>query len=124
MTAPIPNPDRVPPSWGGPLTEQDYSALLACWITREIAHQAMLRRVDEHQGREVTGQKGKRDLAGILFTYYLPGEVSPVNYRVRRDHPDMVVGKDGSVKPDRKYLGACTCSRRAQMGMGPLNILP
>ena len=106
MTAPIPNPDRVPPSWGGPLTEQDYSALLACWITREIAHQAMLRRVDEHQGREVTGQKGKRDLAGILFTYYLPGEVSPVNYRVRRDHPDMVVGKDGSVKPDRKYLGA------------------
>ena len=69
MTAPAPNADTVPPTWGGPLAEQDYSALLSSWITREIADQAMLRRVNEQEGREVIGQKGKRDCAGILFPY-------------------------------------------------------
>jgi hypothetical protein len=36
----------VAPTWGGPLTEADYAALEASWITREIVDQAMLRRVD------------------------------------------------------------------------------
>jgi hypothetical protein len=29
-----------------------------------------------------------------------------VSYRIRRDHPDMVAGKEGAVRPERKYLGA------------------
>src|SRR5258708_3488629 len=98
--------DRIPPTWGGPLIESDYPQLADCWITREIADTAMLRRVNDQEGREVVGQKGKRDCAGLLYPYYWPGDVSPVSYRVRRDHPDMVQGKDGTVKPDRKYLGA------------------
>ncbi|MGD0577328.1 MAG: hypothetical protein ABSC08_00215 [Bryobacteraceae bacterium] len=61
MTAPVPNPDPVSPSWGGPLTEQDYSTLSSSWITREIADAAKLRRVDAYDGREVIGQKGSRD---------------------------------------------------------------
>jgi len=43
----------IAPSWGSPLNEGDYAALAACWISREIAHAAMLRRVDAHEGREV-----------------------------------------------------------------------
>ena len=50
MTAQDPNPVRVPPAWGGPLAEQDYSMLSGSWITRELADQAMLRRVDAHVG--------------------------------------------------------------------------
>ena len=81
-TEPLPVPDtgvhhevspaRTAPSWGKPLTEGDYAALATSWITREIADAAMLRRVDQHEGREIVGQKGKRDCAGIIFPYYWP----------------------------------------------------
>ncbi len=96
---------RAAPSWGGPLTDADYAALLETWITREIADAAMLRRVDTHQGREVVGQKGHRDCAGILIPYYWPGDPVPFNYRLRRDHPDHTCDKDGKPKQERKYLG-------------------
>lgn len=98
MTAAAPAPVRLPPSWGGPLTESDYAALAASWITREIADEAMLRRVDAHEGREIVGQKGSRDCAGILIAYYWPGEIGPVNYRIRRDNPEWSAGKDGKAE--------------------------
>jgi len=66
----------------------------------------MLRRVESQEGRDVVGQKGRRDCAGILIPYYWPGEPGPFTYRVRRDKPDYAFGKDGKVKPERKYLGA------------------
>jgi hypothetical protein len=106
MTAATPVFNLIPPSWGGPLVEADYANLVNSWITQEIADTAMLRRVDEQEGREIVGQKGKRDCAGVLIPYYWPDDVSPVSYRIRRDHPDLVAGKDGAVKQDRKYLGA------------------
>jgi hypothetical protein len=87
------------------LAESDYAALAQSWITREIADQAMLRRVDAQQGREVVGQKGKRDCAGILFPLYWPEATHPHAYRLRRDNPEWTQGKDGALKPDRKYLG-------------------
>jgi hypothetical protein len=96
---------RVPPPWGSQLAESDYEALEKSWITREIADQAMLRRVDAQQGREVVGQKGKRDCAGILFPLYWPEATHPHAYRLRRDNPEWKQGKDGALKPDRKYLG-------------------
>lgn len=96
---------RMLPSWGGPLGESDYATLDSSWITREIADAAMLRRVDAQTGREVIGQKGGRDCAGILIPYYWAGEPQPFNYRVRRDNPDWSYGKDGKPKPERKYLG-------------------
>jgi hypothetical protein len=96
---------RIAPAWGGPLNAADYDSLASSWITRELADQAMLRRVDTDQGREVVGQRGNRDCSGILISYYWPGEPSPFNYRVRRDNPDWTVGKDGKPKPERKYLG-------------------
>jgi hypothetical protein len=106
VTAAAPDYDRRPPLWGRSLSEADYAALEASWITREIADFAMLRRVDEHEGREVVGQKGKRDCAGILIPYYWPGQPWLVNYRLRRDRPELVQGKDGRLEPNNKYLGA------------------
>jgi hypothetical protein len=87
------SPTRLLPSWGGPLSEIDYATLASSWITRDIADVAMLRRVDAHEGREVIGQKGNRDCAGMLIPYYWPGEPGPFNYRVRRDKPEYRFGK-------------------------------
>jgi hypothetical protein len=106
MTATPPICDRIPPTWGGPLNGADYALLNGSWITRALADQAMLRRVDSQEGREVIGHKGKRDCAGILIPYYWPGEAAPVNYRVRRDRPELVQDKSGALKPDGRYLGA------------------
>jgi len=96
----------IPPNWGTPLTEADYQNLAASWITPEIADKSMLRRVSGQEGREVVGERGRRDCAGILFPNYWPGEERPRSYRVRRDHPDFVVGQGGKPKSERKYLGA------------------
>src|SRR5438105_654366 len=112
MTAAQPTPERMPPSWGGPLTENDYGTLAASWITREIAEEAMLRRVDDYEAGVVIGQTGRRYCAGLLFPYYLPDEPCPVNYRLRRDNPDWKVGKNGKPKPDKKYLGAPNSANR------------
>ena len=108
----------APPNWGGPLTDPDYAALSESWITREIANAAMLRRVDTHQGREVVGQKGHRDCAGILIAYYWPGDPIPFNYRLRRDHPDYTFDKDGKPKQERKYLGPPKAANRLYIPPG------
>jgi hypothetical protein len=118
MTAEAPDNRRVLPSWGGPLTEDDYAALVASWITSEVADAAMLRRVNSEEGREVVGQKGTRDCAGILIPYYWPGEQTPFSYRLRRDNPDYTFDKDGKAKPDRKYLSAPGSANRLYIPPG------
>jgi hypothetical protein len=104
MSSPAPARDRIPPQWGGPLTDRDYATLTASWITPEMAAHAMLCRVTAQQGREILGQKGNRDCSGLLIPYYFPGETSPFTYRLRLDHPDMCQGKDGKLKTRAKYL--------------------
>ena len=113
-----PNNSRVPPDWGAALSESDYGTLKASWITHEIADQAMLRRVETTEGREVVGQKGSRDCAGILIPYYWPGEPGPFNYRLRRDNPEWVGGEDGKPKPKNKYLGAPNSGNRLYIPPG------
>ncbi len=105
MTAPIPIFGPTPPRWGSRLTEEDYASLERSWISREIADLAMLRRVDAIEGREVVGRKGNLDCAGIVFSYYWPGDPDPFNYRLRRDNPEFKLGKDGKRRLDKKYLG-------------------
>ena len=109
---------RIPPDWGGPLSEDDYANLASSWITREIADAAMLRRVDTFEGREVICQRGKRDCAGMLFPYYWPGEPGPFNYRVRRDNPEWTQSKSGELKPDGKYLGPPNSGNRLYIPPG------
>jgi hypothetical protein len=106
VATPSPTQSRLPPSWGQPLTESDYAALDASWITPEIANAAMLRRVGPGEGRQIVGQKGKRDCAGILIPYYGAEESLPHTYRLRRDNPELEAGEDGKPKPVAKYLGA------------------
>jgi len=108
---------RVSPTWGTSLTDADYATLATSWITRELADAAMLRRVDSYQGGEIVGQEG-RDCAGILFSYYPPGEQYPVSYRIRRDNPDFVEGTGGKLKPAAKYLGAKNSRNRLYFGPG------
>ena len=108
----------IPPAWGGRLSEGDYATLDSSWITREIANKAMLCRVDTFDGREVICQKGKSDCAGMLIPYYWPGEPGPFNYRVRRDNPDWIQGKDGKLKQDKKYLGAPNSGNRLYIPPG------
>jgi hypothetical protein len=72
--------NQVAPPWGGPLAESDYRTLEASWITRALADAANLRRVDHLTGQEILGQKGKRDCAGIVFSYYWPGDPNLIAY--------------------------------------------
>lgn len=118
MSSPAPCRGRIPPSWGGPLNESDYATLAASWITPELAEQAMFRRVNAIEGREVVGQKGSRDCSGILIPYYLPDDPRPFNYRVRRDKPDFTVDKDGRPKAQRKYLGPPNGTNRVYIPPG------
>ena len=97
---------RVIPNWGRQLSDSDYVTLEGSWITRGLADAAMLRRVTEQEGRDVVGQKGKRDCAGILIPYLWPGEPLPHAYRIRRDHPDVTADENGRIKLERKYLAA------------------
>jgi hypothetical protein len=106
VATPKPAYGRVPPNWGQPLTKSDYAALAASWITPEIADAAMLRRVNAAEGRTIVGRKGQQDCAGLLISYYWPGENAPNTYRLRRDNPEFEAGKDGELKPVAKYLGA------------------
>jgi hypothetical protein len=78
----------------------------------------MLRRVGSHEGREVMGQKGNRDCAGMLIPYYWPGEPGPFNYRLRRDKPDFTVDKNGQPKAQRRYLGPPRGSNRIYIPPG------
>ncbi len=102
---------RVPPSWGQPLNEKDYEELARSWINPEIADEAMIRRVNASEGRDVVGQRD-RDCSGTLFSYYWPGEPGPHTYRIRRDNPEFKYDKDGNPKPDKKYLGAPKSANR------------
>lgn len=95
-----PNPRRR----DGTLNDADYVALELSWITRQLADEAMLRRVSSEEGRQIVGQKGNRDCAGILIPYYWPGAAHPHTYRLRRDKPDMRQGRDGKPRPSAKYL--------------------
>lgn len=92
-------------SRGESLTDADYQALAKRWITREDADGAHLRRVASSEGAEIVGRTGRAgDYAGILIPYLWPGEAAIRDYRLRRDHPEMEQGRDGTMKPRAKYL--------------------
>ena len=57
---------------GGQLAESDYLALERSWISRELADQAMLRRVLSFDGAEIVGRRnnGSRH-EGVIFPYML-----------------------------------------------------
>ncbi len=88
------------------LTQQDYLMLERSWISRELANAAGIRRVTSQDGSQVVGRNGTGDYAGLIFPYKWPGEDTPRDYRLRRDHPELEHKPDGTVKEKRKYLSA------------------
>jgi len=97
-------PATILSAWGGDLTDADYAGLAARWITRELADEAGLRRVDSLTGRQMFGRK-RGDLAGILIPNVDPRNPSYVReYRGRLDHPDLEYRTDGTVRETSKYI--------------------
>ena len=96
MTAPILT------TWGGGLTEADYASLAGRWITRELADQSGIRRVDSIPAcrcRPEARQPGRphHPQYGAVGSH-------PRNYRLRLDSPDLQYRSDGTVREANKYL--------------------
>jgi len=86
------------------LTTSDLDSLRKSFITPELAQEAGIFRVDLHEGSALVGRNGRGDYSGIVFPYLWPGENKPREYRVRRDHPDLVQQENGTIKQKAKYL--------------------
>jgi predicted P-loop ATPase len=102
---------------GAPLHQRHYTALAARWISREYADGALLRYADTALGAELVGQSGAGDYSGILIPYLWPGDLHVRDYRLRREHPELVQGNDGTLKLYRKYL--CPPGRGGMIYMPP-----
>jgi hypothetical protein len=89
---------------GTDLAKHDIDKLESSYITPDLAKQALLRRVDSAEGAMLMGRNGGADYGGIIFPYLWPGDPAAREYRLRRDHPDLVVQPDGSHKEKSKYL--------------------
>lgn len=109
--------DLIAPAWGGPLKESDYVNLESSWVTREIADSALLRRVASLDGRDIVGQKGKRDCAGVLIPYYRPGDCTAYAHRIRRDKPELTESQ-GKIRLAAKYLAAPRSANRLYIPPG------
>lgn len=91
--------------WGEPLTESDYRSLATRWITRELADQCGIRRVDSITGGAMFGRK-RGNLAGLIIPNVAPWDSLPRSYRLRLDNPDFQYRSDGTVRESNKYLQA------------------
>src|SRR5579862_389846 len=91
---------------GVALTEADYSRLAESWIDRDLADQALIRRVTGPEAAAIVGRKDNGTMAGIIFPYIWPGDSSVRAYRLRRDHPPLEYGSDGKAREREKYLSA------------------
>jgi putative DNA primase/helicase len=89
---------------GHPLADADFAKLAACGISRELAEQALLRRVDSQEGAAIVGRNGAADCSGILFPYVWPAVKHVRDYRLRRDRPEIEFKEDGRRKERNKYL--------------------
>jgi uncharacterized protein (DUF927 family) len=91
---------------GTPLNADDYSKLARSWIPRELADQALIRRVASHEGGRLIGRNGSGDWSGLVFHYAWPGDDYARAHRVRLDRPELELRPDGKVKEKGKYLAA------------------
>jgi Domain of unknown function (DUF3854) len=90
---------------GEPPTPGDLENLRKSFISERAAGRAGIRRVSSLQGRDLVGQKGSRDFAGLVFPNVWPGENSPREMRLRRDWPELEYdGTSGQSKPKNRYL--------------------
>jgi hypothetical protein len=107
--------------FGGPLTSRDLTSLATRWITPELAAQQLIRRVSSPDGAAAMGRNGAGDYAGLAIPNFLPGELQPREYRLRRDHPEIEYRPDGSKREINRYLSP---PGRANMAYFPVGITP
>jgi hypothetical protein len=91
------------------LTENDNHSLNDSFITPELTTSAKIERVDDEGGALAIGRRpgGPVSYSGLLFPYFVPGDyLTPRQFRLRRDHPDLEIKKDGTAKEVGKYLNA------------------
>jgi hypothetical protein len=88
------------------LTENDYKNFADSFITPEIIEAAKIQRVNDLEGAERMGRQrnASTDYSGVVFGYFLPEQMSPREYRLRRDTPDLQRKADGTTKIAGKYL--------------------
>ncbi len=89
---------------GSPLDHRDYERLSKSGISRQLANDALIRRVASEEGASTVGRKDAADYSGILFPYMWPGEDYVREYRLRRDHPELEQQTDGGVRERAKYV--------------------
>ena len=77
----------------------DRQALAERWIDDETAAEAMLRRVNSLDGGALVGRNGAGNWAGIAIPNVFPGADYIREYRLRRDEPEVELGK-----VRRKYM--------------------
>lgn len=86
-------------------TEADFAKLEAeSWIDAPTAEQWGLYRVSSSEGAALVGRSDRADYSGIVFPVYWPGDPSPKERFLRRDHPDLESGSNGTLKARGKYL--------------------
>jgi hypothetical protein len=103
-------------SFDGNLTTSDYGKLEARWIDRELAHSAMLRRVDSLTGREIVGRKSG-NYAGIVIPFVHPIGKHVVEQCIRRDEPDIEIHHGRG----RRYAST-SCRRAPRIGFISLRV--
>ena len=89
------------------LHESDYANLESSCISRELADDAGITRVDTFEGARLVGREARAgvDYSGLAFPYFWPGIPNIRDWRIRRDNPDLALQIDGELKEQAKYLG-------------------
>jgi len=85
------------------LTDSDLGALKKSWIDATTAMAWGLYRVSTGEGAEMIGATDHADYAGLIFPTYWPGDPSPREHYLRRDHPSIEV-RDGTHREIKKYV--------------------
>ena len=87
-------------------TSADYANLAGRYIDKTTADAAHIRRLPEFDAREALGRLNApvdQEYAGLGIPYLHQGD-SIREWRIRRDTPDYTTRKDGSIKPEGKYM--------------------
>ena len=75
------------------LTSTDLALHASLGIPADLLERARVRRVTDHEVRELLGGNHHGDLGGILYPRVQPNSGKEVGYRVRRDHPEVEAGR-------------------------------
>jgi len=105
---------------GRDLDQSDFASLERCFIPREVAVAACLRRVSDSEARELFGVNGRGgSYSGTVFPFPDPITGRNVTYRLRRDSPDLEQSGERVVER-RKYISAAGAGNRVYFPPGQI----